>query len=253
MNRIHINIKYSTYKSWSSNDQMKFICDILHNLQKDKCAICEQPLFCPGYNRGKIPFQEQPVVDHDHNTDEIRGVVHSRCNIAISTLENYDNEWIKKAKDYLSDNDTVRNEQFLQVSFAPSPIENKIGSLNFDYLKKALLMTNSIVVLNRLKNEFHNFNPTQQDELMRVYDESHKQWERPKGTVRLVFGNIPIYFKDFIPYVVPEFSGRIEPDFWITGGIMDAVSWARNIQAMSDIILDERTEKLMGLPEYELK
>ncbi len=253
MVRIHVNVSYSTYKSWPSNQQMLFICDVLNNIQKGICAICEKPLFCPGYNRGSIPFQEQPVVDHDHRTDEIRGVVHSRCNIAISTLENYNNEWLKKAMDYLNHNKNPKDLKYLQVSFDNNLVEKRIRSLGFDELKKALLMTNSIAILKFLEREFNRFSPIEQNELMKIYEESHRQWERPRGTVRLVFGNIRVYFKEFIPYVVPDLSGRIEPDFWITSGIMDAVSWSRNINSVQDIILDERTERLMGYPEYEIR
>jgi hypothetical protein len=249
--RIYTNIKYSEYASFPPNIKSQIISELLKK-QNYRCAICDETLFNDP-NRGKIPFQDQPVVDHDHNTDEIRGVVHSQCNVDISTLERHSPEWIIKARDYLESKNSAKGKQVLEVTFVPSPRNTKFSLLDLDQLKIALQMTNSIVLLNNLKDEFYRFDPPTQQELLKLYDENHKEWEKPDGTIRLAFGNLSLYFKDFIPYIIPEYSGRIEPDFWRTSGILDAVSWIRHIPGVNDILIDKRIERLTGIPSYDLK
>lgn len=52
----------------------------LADAQGNRCAICQQPL---GEN---APLD--PVLDHDHRTGAIRGVLHRGCNSLFGVIEN---------------------------------------------------------------------------------------------------------------------------------------------------------------------
>ncbi|MBE3118593.1 MAG: hypothetical protein IMZ50_07560 [Candidatus Atribacteria bacterium] len=53
------------------------------------CAIC-----------GRIaPAGQMLVVDHDHNSGEVRGLLCQRCNIQLGVLEQQ--LWVKQAMQYL--------------------------------------------------------------------------------------------------------------------------------------------------------
>jgi hypothetical protein len=45
--------------------------------QKGLCLLCHEPLF---------DEVRKPVVDHSHKTEEVRGILHARCNTAIGML-----------------------------------------------------------------------------------------------------------------------------------------------------------------------
>jgi hypothetical protein len=59
-------------------------------LQGGKCAFCHRTL---------RPNRKESVLDHDHATDRIRGLVHHTCNVAVGGVENalklVDWDWIK--------------------------------------------------------------------------------------------------------------------------------------------------------------
>jgi hypothetical protein len=67
----------------SLTDKMK-----MYQEQGGLCRVCENPL----------SFEESSV-DHDHNTGDVRALLHMRCNIAVSYFEN---DLTKKVKKYLS-------------------------------------------------------------------------------------------------------------------------------------------------------
>lgn len=55
------------------------------------CALCHEP-----FGVRKI------VIDHNHKTGKIRGLLHARCNLFVGIVE----IWSKKVKKYLLDNGT---------------------------------------------------------------------------------------------------------------------------------------------------
>jgi hypothetical protein len=59
--------------------------------QNNVCAICKRP----------DPSGRRLCIDHDHETEEVRGLLCCICNIAISLVE-MDADWNTKAKEYLS-------------------------------------------------------------------------------------------------------------------------------------------------------
>ncbi len=69
--------------------------NILLEDQNGVCAICGEPEIVK--LNGKV---KRLVVDHDHNTDEIRGLLCHTCNVAL--VSSHDLDWYRKAVEYLS-------------------------------------------------------------------------------------------------------------------------------------------------------
>jgi hypothetical protein len=56
--------------------------------QEDRCLACGKKFY------DKMPLD--PVLDHDHRTGEIRGVLHRGCNSLLGKIENYiPRAWLK--------------------------------------------------------------------------------------------------------------------------------------------------------------
>lgn len=66
---------------------VKFLKD-----QGGVCAICKKPIDM------RIP--REGVVDHDHNTGEVRGVLHRGCNGAEGKVANSVGRWAGTTMDY---------------------------------------------------------------------------------------------------------------------------------------------------------
>jgi hypothetical protein len=47
--------------------------------QQNKCALCGRPL--------DLSSPRRPIVDHDHKTEKVRGILHNRCNVLIGMAE----------------------------------------------------------------------------------------------------------------------------------------------------------------------
>ena len=60
--------------------------------QSGLCALCHEPLFG---SKGR-----SPVIDHNHVTGKVRGILHNNCNIAIGMLQDYPSK-LRKAAEYL--------------------------------------------------------------------------------------------------------------------------------------------------------
>lgn len=57
--------------------------------QNFSCAICQ----------GVFHEENRPFIDHDHNSNKVRGLLCNHCNLALGLLERL--EWLSAAKKYL--------------------------------------------------------------------------------------------------------------------------------------------------------
>jgi len=95
---------YTDYQSLSPADQRSFIEQGIA-AQDYKCALCGGGIF---YDlKGNWPPAGRAVVDHDHKTGIIRGILHDKCNKDLAVVENNGEEWIQKARKYLGYDDYV--------------------------------------------------------------------------------------------------------------------------------------------------
>jgi len=68
----------------------------LKNKQGGLCAICGEPIQTGRQQGNKSDY----VADHDHNTGEIRGVLHRSCNAAEGKVANAAGRWGAKSMEY---------------------------------------------------------------------------------------------------------------------------------------------------------
>jgi hypothetical protein len=54
------------------------------------CPLCDREL-------------TTPVVDHDHDTDVVRGVICNGCNVRLGVLTAFTLEWLQRAAPYIDD------------------------------------------------------------------------------------------------------------------------------------------------------
>ena len=66
------------------------IYDSIYDEQQGICPVCGLPL-----------EREEGHIDHDHNTGEVRGILHPKCNMGIGKLDDDPNK-IQRALDYLN-------------------------------------------------------------------------------------------------------------------------------------------------------
>lgn len=64
----------------------------LKNEQGGLCPICGEPI--------DLTIPKEGVIDHDHDTGEIRGVLHRSCNAAEGKVANAAGRWGAKSMDY---------------------------------------------------------------------------------------------------------------------------------------------------------
>ena len=64
----------------------------LKQVQGGLCPLCGQEI--------DLSIKGEGVVDHDHNTGEIRGVLHRRCNAAEGKVANAAGRWGAKSMEY---------------------------------------------------------------------------------------------------------------------------------------------------------
>lgn len=64
----------------------------LYRYQEGRCPLC-----------GDILGEEPPVIDHDHQTGLVRGILHGRCNIALGLVEPLvkDKQRLRRVQSYL--------------------------------------------------------------------------------------------------------------------------------------------------------
>ena len=61
-----------------TTSQIKDFRTVLLAKQKGRCAICSRP----------ITINDIAVLDHDHDTGAVRGVLHHSCNAVLGVIEN---------------------------------------------------------------------------------------------------------------------------------------------------------------------
>ena len=68
--------------------------------QNGRCLLCDEP-----FPKRWRAFTTMPVVDHDHSTGRIRGILHSQCNINLYVIEEHlEDGWIDQARDFILKN-----------------------------------------------------------------------------------------------------------------------------------------------------
>lgn len=84
------------YNALSPNEKKNFRDNEVKK-QDGKCLLCDEPF------PKSLVSATMPVVDHDHKTDRIRGMLHSQCNMNLQVIEGHlEDDWIEKARDYIS-------------------------------------------------------------------------------------------------------------------------------------------------------
>ncbi|MCW6166998.1 MAG: endonuclease VII domain-containing protein [Thermoplasmatales archaeon] len=86
---------YSEFERLRRDEKNSFTTGLLSN-QEYKCALCGDWLTFQ-----QRDSQTMPVVDHDHESGRIRGVVHGSCNRDLAAFENRPDWWHVKALEYL--------------------------------------------------------------------------------------------------------------------------------------------------------
>lgn len=64
----------------------------LKTVQDGKCPLCGEPI--------DLTIPKEGVIDHDHNTGEIRGILHRSCNAAEGKVANAAGRWGAKSMQY---------------------------------------------------------------------------------------------------------------------------------------------------------
>jgi DNA-directed RNA polymerase subunit M/transcription elongation factor TFIIS len=82
------SMRESNLKRYNNFDSIEF--DKLFKLQDGKCVICKLP----------CEVRENLSVDHDHSTNEVRGLLCSKCNWALGLL-NEDEDILWNMLEYL--------------------------------------------------------------------------------------------------------------------------------------------------------
>lgn len=76
--------------------------DALMSEQDGRCPVC-MGRFDLGSNAALAP--RAPVIDHDHETGRVRGLLHRRCNIALETLLELVPDDVLRARAYVARSD----------------------------------------------------------------------------------------------------------------------------------------------------
>jgi Recombination endonuclease VII len=75
--------------------------------QDDLCAICKQPERAKGTIKHYEDSTIRLAIDHDHETNRVRGLLCSDCNTKLGVVELHD--WLSKAVEYLAKHQPSRD------------------------------------------------------------------------------------------------------------------------------------------------
>ena len=82
---------------WAKMDPAKMSGDEYDRMlatQREACAICFVPF-------DELPSPHHgPIVDHDHTTGKVRGLLCKGCNIRLAAID--DAEWLRRAREYVA-------------------------------------------------------------------------------------------------------------------------------------------------------
>ena len=78
-----------------TRQQMASVRMMLLQRQNGKCAICEKPI-----SLQVVGNRSDYVVDHCHETGEVRGILHRSCNAAEGKITNAAGQWGAKSTAY---------------------------------------------------------------------------------------------------------------------------------------------------------
>lgn len=92
----------------------------LREIQKYKCAICRIP---------EGQFEEALIVDHDHNTGEVRGLLCKRCNSGLGFMKDSPKRLIRAARYLYSKKNLTPFDEYAKnvSSISENDILNLVG------------------------------------------------------------------------------------------------------------------------------
>jgi len=75
----------------------------MYKEQSGKCGMCERELEITLYGKGGVGKSLVACVDHDHETNKIRGMLCSRCNLMLGQAQKAWGPKLESANIYLND------------------------------------------------------------------------------------------------------------------------------------------------------
>ena len=93
-------MEWGPFEGWYKKmrpDEKRSFRESMKTQQGKLCALCGEPFKLKSWK-----FETYAVVDHEHSSDRIRGLIHEGCNKDLRVVEKRSREWITNSFDYLA-------------------------------------------------------------------------------------------------------------------------------------------------------